>query len=173
MAVSKNAKSLGAKSFRAKLTGEGPRGAWVFVKVPFDVQKTFGTRARLAVRGTINGFAFRSSIFPDGKGCHNMMVNKAMQTGAGAAAGDTVAVTMAPDTAPRTVTVPKDLKAALARSRPARGLFEKLAYSHRKEFVDWIEQAKKPETRSSRVEKTVTMMLEGRRVKGQGPRLKE
>jgi hypothetical protein len=154
------------KTFRAKLTGEGPGGAWVFLKVPLDVQKEFGTRARLAVKGTINGFAYRTSVFPDGKGGHSMMVNKSMQKGAKAAAGETVAVTMAPDTAPRTVKVPKDLKAKLARNRAAAAVFDKLAYSHRKEFVDWIEGAKKPETRSSRVEKTVAMVLEKKRVKG-------
>jgi len=155
-----------AKSFRAKLTGEGPGGAWVFLKVPFDVEKEFGTRARLAVKGTINGFAYRTSIFPDGKGAHSMMVNKAMQEGAKAAAGETVAVTMAPDTAPRTVKVPKDLKAALAKNPAAAAVFDKLSYTHRKEFVEWIEQAKKPETRSARVEKTVAMVLEKKRVKG-------
>jgi len=154
------------KTFRAKLTGEGPGGAWVFLKIPFDVEKEFGTRARVAVKGTINGFVYRTSIFPDGKGAHSMMVNKAMQEGAKAAAGETVAVTMAPDTAPRTVKVPKDLKAALAKNPAAAAVFDKLSYTHRKEFVEWIEQAKKPETRSARVEKTVAMVLEKKRAKG-------
>jgi hypothetical protein len=154
------------KTIRAKLTGEGPGGAWVFLKVPFDVQKVFGTRARLAVKGAINGFAYGTSIFPDGKGGHSMMVNKAMQKGANAAAGEMVAVTMAPDGAPRTVKVPKDLKDVLAKNPAAAAVFDKLAYSHRKEFVDWIEQAKKPETRSARVEKTVAMVLGKKRVNG-------
>lgn len=154
------------ESFRATLTGEGSGGAWVFLKVPFDVQKVFGTRARLAVKGTINGFAYRTSIFPDGKGGHSMMVNKALQKGAKAAAGETVAVTMAPDTTPRSVKVPKDLKAALAKAPEAAAVFDKLSYTHRKEFVEWIEQAKKPETRSARVEKTIAMVLEKKRVKG-------
>ncbi len=153
------------RSFRARLTGEGPGGAWVFLKVPFDVHKAFGTRARLAVKGTLNGFAYRTSIFPDGKGGHSMMVNKAMQKGANAAAGQTVAVTMSPDTATRTVKVPKDLKAALSKNSVAAATFAKLAYSHRKEFVEWIEQAKKRETRSARVARTVTMVLEKKQVK--------
>ena len=157
---------MAIKQFKAKLRGEGPGGAWVFMTVPFDVHKTFGSRARVPVRGTINGSAFRSSIFPDGKGKHTMMVNKAMRTGAKAEAGDTVRVTMEPDTAARTVTVPKDLKAALAKDKSTAALFEKLAPSHRKEFVDWIEEAKRPETRANRIARTLQMMPERKRPKG-------
>jgi hypothetical protein len=73
---------------------------------PFNVKEVFGTRARIPVRGTINGFAYRSSIFPMGKGgCHMMLVNREIRDGTGVAVGDTVDVVMERDTAPRTVTV--------------------------------------------------------------------
>lgn len=82
----------------------------------------------MPVKGTINGFAFRTSVFPTGDGSHFMMVNKAMQAGAKAEAGDTVRVVFEKDTAPRKVVVPKDLNTALARDRQARDRFEKMSY---------------------------------------------
>ena len=153
------------RSFKAKLESCGPGGAWTMMDVPFDVEEVFGSRARVSVVGTLNGFPFRSSIFPDGAGRHRMMVNKAMRAGARAEPGDVVRVTIDLDAAPRTVAVPKDLKAALAKDKAARSAFEGLSYSHRKEFVDWIEQAKRPETRAARVTKTLSMALGRTRVK--------
>lgn len=147
------------QSFEAKLIALGPGGSWTQMNVPFNVEQVFGTRARLAVRGTINGFAFRSSILPRGDGTHYMAVNKEMQQGAGAAPGDTVQVILEPDTAKRTVEVPADLKKALTGT--AKAAFAGLSYSHQKEFVDWIEQAKKPETRARRIEKTLEKLARG------------
>ncbi|MGH9580366.1 MAG: DUF1905 domain-containing protein [Terriglobales bacterium] len=150
------------QKFKARLEGVGPGQAWTFLTVPFDVEKVYGTRARLAVRGTLNGFAFRSSIMPM-DGSHCMMVNKQMQQGAGARAGDTVQVVMQPDTAPRVVKPPADLKQALARNKAAREFFGALAYSHRKQYVDFLSAAKKPETRARRVQKTVALLAAGKK----------
>lgn len=150
------------QTFEAKLAARGPGGSWTQMAVPFDVEKAFGTKARVAVRGTINGFAFRSSIMPRGDGTHYMAVNREMQKGASATAGDTVSVTMEPDTAARTVAVPADVKKALAGKPELNRKFATLSYSHRKEYVDWIEQAKKPETRARRIEKMMGVLAEGK-----------
>jgi len=131
---------------------------WSCIVVPFDVGKEFGARGRVAVRGRVNGFEFRTSLFPRGDGSHFMMVNKAMRDGAKAAVGDTVAVTMEPDAKARTVTVPKDLKAALSRLPTLHSLFSALSYSHKREYVEWIEDAKRPETRAARIQKTLAML---------------
>jgi uncharacterized protein YdeI (YjbR/CyaY-like superfamily) len=127
------------------------------------VEKEWGSRARVSVKGTINGFAFRSSIFPDGRGGHTMMVNKAMKEGGKAAAGDTVTVEMEPDTKPRAITMPKDFKAALARNAKARSTFEAFSPSHRRAYVDWITQAKREETRMSRIAKAIDMIAAGKK----------
>lgn len=129
--------------------------------VPFDVKALFGTKARVPVRGTINGFAYRSSIMPMG-GRFLMAVNKALREGAKVKAGDLVAVVMERDEAPREVAVPADLKGALAADPAAKGAWEKASYTHRKETVLAIEEAKKPETRARRVAKA----LEELRAKG-------
>jgi hypothetical protein len=151
------------KNFKAKIVSMGPSGAWSHLKIPFDVEKEWGSRARVSVCGTLNGFGFRSSIFPDGKGCHTMMVNKAMMEGGKAAPGDTVAMEMAPDTKPRTITIPKDFKAALAGSAKARVIFDDFSPSHRRAYVDWITQAKRAETRAARIAKAIQMIAAGKK----------
>jgi len=116
-------------------------------------------------QGARNGFAFRSSIFPQGDGTHSMMVNQAMQARAKVQARETVVVEMEPDTEPRFVRVPDDLKRTPARNAEAKAAFAKLSYSHRKEYVGWITEAKKPETRAARIAKTVQKLIEGKQEK--------
>jgi Domain of unknown function (DUF1905) len=104
--------------FTVKLEGKaGSSAAWL--NAPFDVPETFGTRARVPVRGTINGFPFRSSLMPMG-GCHGMAVNRTMRDGAKAKAGDVVEVVMERDEEERTVEAPPELKKELAKSKTAQ-----------------------------------------------------
>jgi hypothetical protein len=148
----------GKKKFQAKLVPMGDGGAWTCLKVPFQVEEIFRTRARVAVKATLNGLAFRTSIFPDGQGSHFMMVNKAMQAGAGVKSGDSVKVVLEKDAAPRVIKTPRYLRAALSKDRKAEERFEKLSYSHKKEYLDWIESAKREETRARRIEKMLDML---------------
>jgi hypothetical protein len=124
------------------------------IQIPFDVPKVFGSRARVPVCGTINGFPFRSSVFPMG-GCHFMPVNKEIRTGAQAKAGDRVTIIMQRDEAPRVITPPPDFVRALKANKDARAAWDKLSYTNRKEIVQAIEAAKKPETRQRRIEKGI------------------
>ena len=128
----------------------------------FDVQKAFGTRARVPVRVTINGYTFRSSIFPMGGGKHYMVVNKAGRTGAKVKAGDTVTGVMEKDDAPRVVKTPPDLARALKANPVAKAAWDKLSYSHRKEYAEAITDAKKPETRARRIEKAIEELLKAK-----------
>jgi hypothetical protein len=151
------------KKFKTKIISIGPTGAWSCLEIPFDVEKEWGSRARVSVSGTINGFAFRTSIFPDGEGGHTMMVNKAMKEGGKAGTGDSVTVVVQPDTKPRTVFLPKDFKSALASSAKARATFEAFSPSHKQAYVDWITQAKREETRTSRIAKAIEMIAAGKK----------
>jgi len=87
---------------------------------------------------------------------------KAIRDAIGKDVGDTVHVTVERDTEERTVTVPVDLAAALRKDPTADAAFEKLSYTHRREFVQWIEEARRPETRERRIGKTVEMVKEGK-----------
>ena len=151
------------KSFNAKVKTIGPSRAWSMLHIPFDVEEEWGSRARVSVRGVINGFQFRTSIFPDGKGGHTMMVNKGMKDGGGAIQGKTVRVELERDSTPRTITIPPDLKKALARNSKASASFEAFAPSHRRAYVDWIMQAKREETRVARIAKAVEMIAAGKK----------
>jgi Domain of unknown function (DUF1905)/Bacteriocin-protection, YdeI or OmpD-Associated len=136
-------------NFKTRLTSRGPGGAWTFLEIPFSVEKEFGTKARIAVAGTLNGFAFQNSLMPNGDGTHSMMVGKILQAGAKAGAGDLVSVILNVDRSERVVIIPPELKNTLSNNKKAAVAFKTLSYSHRKEFAEWITSAKREETRLS------------------------
>ncbi|MDQ6885488.1 MAG: YdeI/OmpD-associated family protein [Candidatus Dormibacteraeota bacterium] len=131
------------------------RGGGAFVTVPFDVVEVFGTKGQLRVKGTIDGHPLQSSVAPMGGGRHVLGVHKATRAAIGKSIGDRVAIVIEPDLAERTVSVPDDLARAFAENRAARTAFEKLAYTQRKEYVEWIEQAKRAETRQRRIAQAI------------------
>lgn len=151
------------KSFQARLEGRGPGGAWTFLPIPFNVEEAFASRARVPVAGTINGFAFRNSLMPEGDGTHAMMVSKEIQAGAGAKAGDRVRVVLERDDKVRTVDVPPELARALRRNKAAASTFAGLSYSSRREYADWIAKAKQAATRERRAAKAMGYLTAGRR----------
>lgn len=145
--------------FAVKLQGKtGSSIAWL--DAPFDVPETFGTRARVPVRGTINGFPFRSSLMPMG-GCHGMAVNKTMREGAKAKAGDVVEVVMERDEEERTVDAPPELKKELAKHKTAQANWEKQSFSNKKEMAISIREAKHQETRARRLAKVMQILKTG------------
>jgi hypothetical protein len=137
------------------------RGGGAFVTVPFSVPDVFGTRGQVRVKGTIDGHPFKSSIAPMGGGTHLLGLHKATRDAIGKSIGDTVRLVVEADAAERTVIVPDDLRRALARRPTAKTAFDHLAYTHRKEYVQWVESAKKPETRARRVAEAVTRIAAG------------
>jgi hypothetical protein len=149
--------------FTVKLEGKGTSVAWL--NAPFDVVKTFGTRARVPVRGTINGFPFRSSLLPMG-GCHGMAVNRTMRDGAGVEADDTVNVVMERDEGKRFVKVPPLLKKELAKSNAAQANWQKLSFTNQKEIALSISGAKQEETRLRRLAKTMDILKTGKKWMG-------
>ncbi len=118
-----------AKTFSATLEREHSGLGWTIIRIPFDAAKVWKMRGRLKVCGEINGFEFRTTLFPDGKGGHTLLVNKKMQTGAGVVAGLSAKFQLEPDLAERSVTIPVELKKFLAEDRELRGWFDKLNHS--------------------------------------------
>lgn len=135
------------------------------IAVPFDVEKVFGTRARVPVRGTINGFPYRSSIFPYGDGKHYMVVNKVIREGAKAKGGETISVVMERDEEARVITPPQDFARALKANKEAQAMWKKLSYTHQKEYARSIEEARKEETRARRIEKAIAQLAAGKKPK--------
>jgi hypothetical protein len=135
----------------------GTEGAGTFLEVPLDVPAVFG-RVRAPVRVTVNGHAWRSTVMRYGERYY-LPLNRANREAAGVAAGDTVSVLVESDDAPRTVAVPEDLTVALEAEPGAREAFDAASFSHRREWVEWVEEAKRAETRSRRVRGVVEQVL--------------
>jgi hypothetical protein len=149
--------------FKVKLLGQA--GSEVAaLKPPFDVAEVFQRKGRVPVKGTINGSPFRSSLMNMGDG-HMMVVNAELRAGAKCRAGDTVAVVMELDEEKRTVEVPAYLKKIIDRDPRARESWPKLSFTHQKEYVKAIEDAKKPETRDKRIAAMMDALRKGRRKK--------
>ncbi|MGH3019672.1 MAG: YdeI/OmpD-associated family protein [Gaiellaceae bacterium] len=130
-----------------------------FFEVPLDVPEIFG-RARPPVRVTIGDHTYRSTIAVYG-GRYFLPLNRQNREAAGVAAGERVTVELEADLEERTVEVPDDLRAALDGDDEARGAFESLSYSHRKEYTDWIVEAKRDDTRRRRIAKTLERLRAG------------
>ena len=137
----------------------GDRLNWVLLRLPFDGVKHFGKRGQIKVRGELNGFPFRTSLFPDGKGGHMMCVNKQMQKGGNASAGKSVTVRMQLDTEERTVAVPAELKRALAEDRSLVKFYGALSHSARKEIARYVAEAKAAETREKRASQMAERLM--------------
>lgn len=145
--------------FRAKIEGK-EAGVVAAITPPVDVPEFFGTRARVPIRGTINGYPFRSSLMPCGTR-RMMPVNKKLCEGAGVQPGDTVDVVMERDEEERTVEAPPVLKKALAKSSAAQANWERLSFTHKKEMALAIVGAKQEETRRRRLAKIVEILKTG------------
>ena len=129
------------------------------IRIPFDAAKIWGKRGQLKVKGEINGFAFRTSLFPRRGGGHMMLVNKQMQRGAMTGAGMAARFRLELDTEKRVVAIPAELKHALAEERSLRRWFDKLNYSTRNEICKWIAQVKSTEARTRRASQIAERML--------------
>lgn len=130
------------------------------IPVPEEVVAALGGK-RPAVMVTVGDHSYRTTVAPMG-GRYFVPLSAEHRQAAGVAAGDEVVVNIEPDTAPREVTVPVDLAAALAGDEGARRHFDGLSYTHRKEWVRWIEEAKKAETRQARIERAVASLHAGK-----------
>jgi hypothetical protein len=152
----------GPFKFRVKLEADSNSEA-AAVRPPFDVPTIFGTKARVPVRGTINGFPYRTSLCNMGSG-HFFVVNKEMRAGAKCKAGDLVDVVLERDKEERVVEVPSSVKKIIATNKTAQTTWDSLSFTHKKEWVRAIEGAKKEETRQTRIEKMMSAMKSGKRV---------
>lgn len=148
-----------SKIFQATLERIDSPLKWVMIRVPFDAGKVWGKRGQLKVKGEINGFAFRTSLFPDGKGGHRLLVNKQMQRGAKIAPGMPARFRLEPDSAMRIASVPAELHRALSEERSLRKWFDSLKYSLRNEICKRIAQAKNPAVRSRRAARIAECLL--------------
>ncbi len=144
--------------FRAVLELHGKTATGV--EVPPEVVESLGAGKRPPVTVTVNGHPWRSTVAPMG-GRFLLGVSAENREAAGVAAGDELDVEVELDTAPRVVEVPPDLAAALDADPAVRARFDKLSYSHQRQHVMAVEEAKAAETRARRIAKTVEALRQG------------
>jgi hypothetical protein len=145
--------------FRTTILQSGPTATGI--RVPDEVVESLGAGRRPAVKVTINGFTFRSSIAVMG-GDSMVGVSAENRAGAGVAGGDEVDVDIELDTAPREVTVPPELAAALEAEPAAKATFDRLSYSNKSWHVLQVAGAKTDETRQRRIARSIEALREGR-----------
>ena len=147
------------QKFSATLERIQSRLGWTIIRIPFDVGKVWGTRGQLRVKGEINGFAFRTSLFPARGGGHILLVNKQMQKGGDARQGMAARFQLEPDLEERVATVPPELKRFLKEDALLRKWYDALNFSTRSEIGKWILQVKSPEARQRRGEQMAERLL--------------
>jgi hypothetical protein len=151
--------------FTAKIQAAGVGTGGACVLFPYDVEKEFGTKGRVPVKVTFDGVPYTGSMIRYGAPQHMLPMLKAIREKIGKGVGETVAVVVWKDEAERVLVIPAAFKSVLKKEGLLPG-FEKLSYTHRKEYVRWIEEAKKEETRERRLEKSVAMLKKGVKTPG-------
>jgi hypothetical protein len=150
--------------WEARIAGGVGDGSGAFVGFPWDLRECFGKANLVPVQVEFDGIPYRGSIANMGTGpCIGLL--KDIRAKLGKQHGDTVKVRLWLDTEPRVVEAPEDLAAALTGTPAAQAVWDKLSTSHRREYAKWIEEAKKAETRSSRVAKALALLQEGKKLK--------
>ncbi|MGA9668704.1 MAG: YdeI/OmpD-associated family protein [Terracidiphilus sp.] len=153
------------KKYKFTATIVAGMGGGAGVLFPYDVEKEFGTRANVPVKSTLDGVPYTGSLMNCGLASHTLGVLKGIRQQIGKGPGDVIEVVVWKDEAERTVDVPAEFKRLLSQEG-LLAVFEKLSYSHRKEYCRWITEAKKEETRQARIAKSIEMLRKGVKTPG-------
>jgi hypothetical protein len=145
--------------FRAVIENAGSGGA--FVTIPFDVEKAFGKK-RVKIKATIDGEPYRGTLVRMGSPHHMLLVLKEIRETIGKSFGDEVAIELEEDLDPRQVELPPDLQQALEANPKAHEYFIRLSYTHQREYVLWVTEAKRDQTRMDRVQRTIELLIQGK-----------
>lgn len=147
------------RKFKGTLRPDGTSLKWTVITVPFDPTKTWPRRKGLRVLGTINGFAFRTSLFRARAGGYFLLVNKKMQKEGGVRPGHVAEVILEPDMEERPAKTPPELERILRQDRGLRKWFEQLSDYTRKWIGEQVAQPKSAAARMARAEMMAERMM--------------
>lgn len=148
--------------FDAVLVSAGDGGG-VYAEVPFNVEEVFGSKGRVPITALIEGEPYKGSLMNMGTGCHIFPVLKAIREKIGKQVGDTVHVQIERDTKERVVDIPDELEQLLAENPTAKQFFDGLSFTNRKEYARWISDAKREETKQTRLTQTLEKLSAGKK----------
>lgn len=149
-----------AKLLRPARVAKG--SSWSFLVLPREASVKLPTRGMKTVEGTINGHPFQATLEPDGQKGHWLKVSKRMREAAGVGVGDVVPLEIIPVENEPEPRVPADLRKALAAVAKARVLWSAITPVARRDWIQWITSAKRPETRARRIDKACDMLASGK-----------
>ncbi len=150
------------QKFTAKLVKESEQGAWTIVIIPFDVEATYGQKGHIKVKGTIDNYAFSGiKLMPMGDGSYCLAIKDVIRKAIKKGNGDTVQMTMEPDNSQ--LVIPDKLLEGLNAHPKAKAFFDGLTESNQNYFVEWVANAKREETRDTRVVKSIEKLLVGKK----------
>jgi uncharacterized protein YdeI (YjbR/CyaY-like superfamily) len=142
----------GTRRFAARLERMRSRLNWVIVYMPFDAAQVWGLRGQIKIKGEMNGFGFRTSLFPTREGRHLLLVNKRMQKGGRAAEGSVAHFQIELDRDKRIVTIPAELKGIFTGARTLHRWYDQLNHSTRNDISKWVGEPKSAAARQRRAE---------------------
>ena len=149
--------------FSAVILQNGEMNA-AFVEFPFSVEKLFNKKGQVKIKAIFDGkVEYRGSLAKMKSDCHILGLTQWIRKKLGKSFGDKVFVSLKEDKEERTVSVAEDIALIFSENTTAKNLFDKMSYIHRKEYIRWIEEAKKPETRERRKVKMIEMILQGKK----------
>lgn len=152
-----------AIQFSAIIKQNGNMNA-AFVEFPFSTEELFGKKGQVKIKAIFDGTVqYRGSLAKMKSDCHILGLTQEIRQKLGKSFGDEVLVSLVEDKEERTVEIADDIALVFKENQEAKKLFDKMSYTHRKEYIRWIEEAKKPETRENRKVKMIQMILDGKK----------
>ncbi|MCU7614445.1 YdeI/OmpD-associated family protein [Chryseobacterium sp. GMJ5] len=149
--------------FKAIIKQSGTMNA-AFVEFPFSVKELFGKKGQVKIKALFDdSIEYRGSLAKMKSECHILGLTQEIRKKLGKTFGDEVSVSLLEDKEERTVEISDDILTVFKENKIAKEIFDKMSYTHRKEYIRWIEEAKKPETRENRKTKMIQMILEGKK----------
>ena len=156
----KTYKNPGEIIFDAIIQSEG-HGAWV--DFPYDLEELYGAKNLVPIKAKIDGHPYQGRLAKMGGECAMLLMRKDVRAAIGKQAGDIVHVVVTLDDQPRVLEIPPDFQTILDDNPQAKQFFEGLSYSHQREYVLWITEAKREETRQRRMHKAIDMLNENKK----------
>ena len=153
------------KKYKFKAKIEAGDGGGAYILFPYDTEKEFATKGRVPIKATFDGVPYTGSLVKYGQPQHMLGLLKSIREQIGKGPGDMIEVTIQKDEEERVVEIPPAFEKLLKKEGllPA---FEKLSYTHRKEYCRWLTEAKREETRLARLEKAIAMLKKGVKTPG-------
>lgn len=149
--------------FKAEIKQHGDINA-AYVDFPFSTEELFGKKGQVKIKALLDDkVEYRGSLAKMKSDCHMLGLTQAVRQQLGKTFGDEVSIKLWEDKEERIVEIPEDVQVVFDANPKAFELYQNMSYTHRKEFMRWITDAKKPETRENRKLKMIEMILAGKK----------